>query len=84
MINSPLFKRTLALGTVTWDTTVPYDDAVLLCSTDWNGENGREYLDGLAAAQCDSRKAGAWAANDRKGYVVYRSAAIHKRAQANA
>lgn len=76
---SPAIERICALPEITWRSIVSYDDAVLLSSTDYYGENNRTYLDNLSIGACESRAHGAWMANDRQAYVVYMSAARHKR-----
>lgn len=66
---------------IEWEDIVDYDSAVRMSSTDGllDGGNNRSFLDGLTAAECDSRAHGAWMAADKTSYVVYKSVAAHKR-----
>jgi len=72
--------------TIEWNTTVSYEKAIDLLSTDqrltktgWTvGTNSKAHLDSLTVAQCEARAHGAWNANCRQEFVAYKSAALHK------
>lgn len=62
---------------ITWTSIVSYEQAAEMLST--RPGNGKKWLDGLTAAQCDAHAHSAWLCNELTSYVAHKSAALHKK-----